>query len=85
LAYHAIKRYVKLVKEGDRSKRFVEVDSADEEDFTEPKIKWRKSEAKEILYKLVVDGVIPLEAKDSNNQPTMAIRDIYNLPDEFKK
>jgi hypothetical protein len=85
LAYYAIKRYVKLVKEGDRSKRFIEVDSEDEEEFAEPKIKWRKSEAKKILHMLVVDGVIPLEAKDANNQPTMAIQDVYNLHDEFKK
>jgi hypothetical protein len=63
--YHAVKRYVKLVKEGDRSKRFIEVDSEEEEGFAEPKIKWRKSKAKEILYKLLVDGVVPLEARDA--------------------
>ena len=85
LAYYAIKRYVKLVKEGDRSKRFEEVDSEDDEEFEDPKVKWRNSKAKEVLYTLVMDEVVPLEAKDCNDRPTMAIQDIYNLHNEFKK
>ena len=85
LVFYANKRYVKLVKEGDRSKWFVDVDSADEEEFEEPKVTWRNSRAKVVLYTLITDEVVPLEAKDANNQPTMAIRDIYNLNDEFKK
>jgi hypothetical protein len=85
IVYHAAKRYVKLVKEGDRSKRFDEVDSEDDEEFEEPKVTWRNSRAKEVLYTLIMDEVVPLEAKDCNNRPTMAIKDIYNLHDEFKK
>ena len=55
------------------------------EDFVEPKIKWKKSQAKQVLYQCIMDGTVPEEAKDSNGRSTMAIRDIYLLHEEFAK
>jgi hypothetical protein len=52
----------------------------------EPKIKWKKSRAKQLLYNAIKEGRVPLEAKDSNNKSTMPLKDIYNLhPTEFSK
>jgi hypothetical protein len=53
----------------------------------EPKIIWKKSRAKQLLYDAIKEqGRVPLEAKDSNNKSTIALKDIYNLhPTEFSK
>jgi hypothetical protein len=49
------------------------------EQAPEPKIKWKKSRAKQLLYNAIKEGRVPLEAKDSNNKSTMPLKDIYNL------
>jgi hypothetical protein len=43
----------------------------------EPKIPWKKSEAKRLLYKDIMDGEVPLEAKDAVGISTMPLHEIY--------
>jgi hypothetical protein len=49
---------------------------------TEPKIKWKKSEARRLLHKAIRDGEVPLEAKDDEGQSTMPLKDIYMMNPE---
>jgi hypothetical protein len=65
--YHAVKRYFKVIEEGDASGfNSLEEEAAQRrakeaaDAFKEPKVKWRKSKAKHILYELLMDGTIPL-------------------------
>jgi hypothetical protein len=52
--------------------------------FLEPKILWQNSEAKEILYKAIMDGEVPLEARDDEGRPTLpALREIYVMCSEY--
>jgi hypothetical protein len=46
--------------------------------FKEPKIKWRKSEARKLLERYLIEGKIPVE-----NDGTMSIDDIYKFDIEF--
>jgi len=50
----------------------------------EPKIKWKKSKAKRLLYKDILDGRVPLEAKTVDGRSTMSLKSIYNLRPEFQ-
>jgi hypothetical protein len=60
----AIARYVKIVEEGDPRKYFdsmaLEKKLRDGVIFKEPRIKWKKSKAKALLYQDLMDGVVPL-------------------------
>jgi len=49
----------------------------------EPDIKWEDSNAKALLRKDIIDGIVPLEAKDDQNESTMPLFDIYNSRIEF--
>ena len=51
--------------------------------FKEPKITWRNSEARELLYNDIRFERIPSEAKDANGQSTMLLRDIYAMHLEY--
>ena len=52
--------------------------------FKEPKITWKKSDAKWLLYKDVMDGLVPLEATNQDNgQSTMQLREIYIMRPEY--
>jgi hypothetical protein len=52
--------------------------------FQEPKITWKKSDAKWLLYKDVMDGLVPLEATNHDNgQSTMQLREIYIMRPEY--
>ena len=81
--YCAVKKHFKIEKEGNRDDFFEtpprQLESAT---FKEPKTKWRKSQAKKILYELIRDGTVPLHATDSNGQP-MSMEDIYARSKEF--
>lgn len=57
----------------------------DDQEVDEPKVKWKKSKAKELLYKDLVDGRVPLNAKDSKGKSTMKLRDIYMLRPELQE
>ena len=48
--------------------------------YKEPKVKWRKSEAKKIVYNALMDGVIPL--KDTSFK-VMSLEDVYSIDPEF--
>ncbi len=54
--------------------------------FEEPKITWKKSDAKRLLYKDVMDGLVPLEATNQDNgQSTMQLREIHIMRPEYTK
>lgn len=53
--------------------------------FKEPKIKWKKSKAKSLLYKDIKEGRVPLEAKDENGKTQMDLKDIYAMHPEYKE
>ena len=64
-------------KEGEKKKK------ADSEEPKEPKITWKKSEAKRLLYKDIMDGDVPLEAKYNLGLSTMPLRDIYIMHPQY--
>lgn len=83
---HAVAKHFTIVEEGQKADLF-DPPGRDEEDdqFKEPKIKWRKSKAKKILYGMLLDGIVPMEEKDDNGNQTMPLNDIYHLDPEFAK
>lgn len=54
-------------------------------DEKEPKVKWQHSKAKQLLRKDILEGRVPLEARDAHNRTTMALRQIYNLHPEVQE
>ena len=54
-----------------------------EEDWEEPKIKWKRSKAKALLEKDILEGRVPREAKDEKGRSTRKLRDIYDSRPEF--
>jgi hypothetical protein len=59
--------------------------SKKDKDFKEPKIKWKDSKARALLYKELTNGNIPRDAKDSNGRFTLPLlKDIYNMHEEYK-
>ena len=48
--------------------------------FIEPKIKWRKSKAKQVLYEMIMEGIISDVDDESEN-----IEEIYLMNEEFAK
>lgn len=51
----------------------------------EEKVKWKRSNAKKLLYEFLLDGTVPTEAKDKDGNVSMSIEDIYSLHEEFAK
>lgn len=51
--------------------------------FTEPKVKWKKSKARSLLYEYIVEGQVPPDATDANGRSTMQLREIYLMHPEF--
>ena len=68
-------RYVKIVKEGNPRMYFdpraLEKKIRDAESFKEPKIKWKKSKGKRLLYKDLMDGIVPLVDDPNFNAGTI--------------
>ena len=56
---------------------------ADSKEPKEPKISWKKSEAKRLLYKGIMDGDVPLEAKDNLGLQTIPLCDIYIMHPQY--
>jgi hypothetical protein len=76
---YAIKRYVHVFEEGDKSKIFDLTLPGPESKEQEKKIPtWRKSKAKRLLYQLLMDGTVPIE-----DDPSIPLEDIYCLDLEF--
>lgn len=78
LLLHASTRFVKVTEEAEREAFFDDVGEGED-----GKVKWKDSEARRLLYKDVVDGVIPLEAKFGDGTTSMALQDIYTSRVEF--
>jgi hypothetical protein len=51
--------------------------------FKEPKVKWKKSKARRLLYKDIVEGEVPPDATDADGRSTMQLSDIYLMHEEF--
>ena len=47
-------------------------------------MKWKHSKAKALLYDDLVNGIVPIKARDANNRSTMKLKDIYDLRPEYK-
>jgi hypothetical protein len=74
---HASARYVKILKEGEISELF---DPIQDEDLPsqEPKIKWKKSRARSILYNDVQNGIVPITPSTG-----MKLNEIYAMHPEY--
>lgn len=81
--FHAVAKHFKILNEGPRDSFFDPADPEESGPFKEPKIKWRKSRAKKLLYNDLLDGVVPMEQQDANGNETMSIEDIYMIHEEF--
>jgi len=54
------------------------------EKFVEPDVKWAKSKARKLLVKDILDGKVPLMARDESGKSTMKLSKIYCMWDEYK-
>ncbi len=68
---YAVASHFKIEEEGPKELLFDPVSESDAEEqpmgvFKEPKVKWKKSEAKRILYHLILDGSVPDHATDEH-------------------
>jgi hypothetical protein len=46
-------------------------------------VKWKKSKARRLLYKDIVEGEVPPDATDADGRSTMQLSDIYLMHEEF--
>jgi hypothetical protein len=83
---YSVKSHLNVIEEGDRAGFFHPEDVAaaehrdEQANFIEPKIKWRKSQAKQLLHDAIVDGRIP---EDDNGDELMGLEEIYFLLPAF--
>jgi hypothetical protein len=90
--YYANSRYVKIEKEGSLDDFFFDGDkkrrgNADAiaeatellSKTKEPDIKWKNSKARQLLYKDLVKGIVPLDPKDQS----LDIEDIFSMHIEY--
>jgi len=47
--------------------------------FKEPKIKWKNSKARRLLYQDIYNGVVPRHAKDETGKPTIKLEEIWQM------
>jgi hypothetical protein len=86
---HANYRYVSIETEGDINGFFDDKNkearrkAQAEQGKKEPKIKWKNSVARSLLYKDLKEGHVPLEDTDENGNSTMALEDIYAMRIEY--
>lgn len=57
---------------------------AKEPDFKEPKIKWKKSQARALLYNDVLEGRVPLDPVDYQGRSTMKLEEIFRMHTEYQ-
>jgi hypothetical protein len=55
----------------------------EKEAFKEPEVKWKKSKARRLLYKDIVEGEVPLDATDADGHSTMQLSEIYLMHTEY--
>jgi hypothetical protein len=79
---YANHQWVSLVKEGDPNDLFDGPGGPrqKEETLEEPKIKWKNSMGRKILYEDIKAGTLKF---DENNQPLMPLEDIYSMHAEY--
>ena len=89
LLLHAPKTRFKLEANGPPKQLFVPLTQAEKSKeierlasskFIEPKVKWEKSQAKKILYNMIMDGLIPDECDESED-----LELIYMMHEKFCK
>ena len=56
--------------------------NANKKKFIEPKIKWKNSKAKRLLYDMMMDGTVPLG--EGEHERKMSTAEVYGLHPEFK-
>ncbi|KAG7339235.1 hypothetical protein IV203_002117 [Nitzschia inconspicua] len=80
--YHAVARYFRVEVKGNKEDFFDPPNREFENDsFQEPKINWKKSKAKELLFERIIDGIIPLDSNDTS----MSLEEIYSIEVEFNR
>lgn len=83
--YYAVASHFKVTKEGPRSLLFDPPgpnDDLEDGKVKEPRIKWKDSRAKRILYEMLMEGIVPVREEDEDN-PVMSIKEIYMLHEDF--
>ena len=55
------------------------------ETWKEPKVKWKKSRAKQLLYEDIMANRVPLEATDENRKSTMQLKALYSMHPEYSQ
>jgi hypothetical protein len=86
---YSVRSHIVITEEGNRADFFFSDDVAaaekrqKEENFIEPKIKWRKSQAKKLLHAAIIDGKVPENALDNDGNEIMKLEEIYGLHQEF--
>jgi hypothetical protein len=75
-------QYVQVIQEGDPNDLFdgPGEPQKEEEKHKEPKIKWKKSKARALLYEDVKKNVVTF---DNNNKPLMSLEEIYTMHEEY--
>jgi hypothetical protein len=80
--FHAVKKHCIVEREGKKEDLFEAPERDLEQDsFEEPKTKWKKSKAKQVLYDLLMEGTVPLDLEDTS----MSLEEIYGINDELMK
>ena len=82
---NALARWIKVVQEGNPQEFFEgNIDPSNIDVFIEPEIPWKDSVSKRLLYKDIMNNLVPLYARDSENKSTMPLKDIYDMhPEEY--
>ncbi|KAG7358796.1 hypothetical protein IV203_015385 [Nitzschia inconspicua] len=82
-----LRKHTSIKKDEGRNEDFFDSVSAGEirveaqsKKFKEPKMKWRKSKAKRILYNALLEGIIPVHDK---NFQQMSLKDVYCIDPEL--
>lgn len=50
----------------------------------EPSVKWKRIEAKKLLFQDLINGEVPLDAKNEQGKITMRLKDIWLKRDEYQ-
>jgi len=92
--FNASCQFVTILKEGDSRVFFNEIESTrtskskyninsnSNDDFKEPKIGWKKSKARKLLYDDIMEGRVPSEAM-SNGRRTTDYTEVYLMHQEY--
>ena len=84
---YAVQSHFTITKEGPEEGVFdpAEIGEEPKQKAFQEEGKWAKSKAKRLLYDDIMNGTVPLEAKDANGKTTMPLFTIYMLHEEYSK